>query len=75
MLAARGGLALACDNNAAIEIVGDTYRVITSARGARAYKVFRSKGEVVAERLPTRKAYAPLEHLLTRTESGRSSKG
>ncbi len=62
----RGGLAIACDNNAAVEIVGDTYRVLTSAENARAYKIFKHKGKIVTEQLSWSKAYKPLESLLTK---------
>lgn len=74
MMAKYGGLALACDNSAAIEIAGDTYRVVTSSRNAKAYRVFKHKGGVVTERLRARKQHAPLEHLLTRTPTDSPSK-
>ncbi len=66
MIAKRGGVGIACDNNAAIEIVGERYRVITSGEGARAYRVLRREGEVVAEELTADGGYAPLAALLGR---------
>ena len=66
MISKRGGLAIACDNNAAVEIVGDTYRVLASAENARAYKIFKHKGKIVTEQLSRSEAYKPLEILLTK---------
>ena len=66
MIAKRGGIAIACDNNAAIEIAGGRYRVITSGEDARAYRIRRGDGRVVAEELTPNGDYGSLSGLLRR---------
>jgi len=44
-------MGIAIDNNCALEIVDDKYRILSSKRGAKAYKVYRSKGKVKLEEL------------------------
>ena len=66
MLAKRGGIGIACDNNAAIEIVDEQYRVLTSAPNAKAYKLFKRGGQVVTVELPQNSEYTPLADLLRR---------
>ena len=66
MIAKRGGIGIACDNNAALEIVGDNYRVITSTPEGKAYKLFkRNRQVIIAELLPDNK-WRPLADLLKR---------
>ena len=64
MIAKRGGIGIACDNNAAIEIVGDHYRVLTSASDAKAYKLFKRNGQVTVTELPQDSDRTPLVDLL-----------
>ena len=66
MIAKRGGIGIACDNNAAIEIVGDNYRVLTSAPNAKAYKLFKRNGRVIVSELRQGDEYTPLANLLRR---------
>ena len=66
MIAKRGGIGIACDNNAAIKIVGDHYRVLTSAPNAKAYKLFKRNGRVVITELLQNSEYTPLADLLRR---------
>ena len=66
MIEKRGGIGIACDNNAAIEIVGNHYRVLTSAPNAKAYKLFKQNGRAIVSELPQESEYAPLEDLLQR---------
>ena len=66
MIARRGGIGIACDNNAAIEIVGDHYRILTSAPNAKAYKLFKRNGRAVIAELHPDSEYAPLADLLQR---------
>ena len=66
MIAKRGGIGIACDNNAAIEIVGEHYRIITSDPDAKAYKLFKRNGRVVIVELLEDNAYTPLPDLLRR---------
>lgn len=66
MIAKRGGIGIACDNNAAMEIVGGRYRVLTSGEDAKAYKLFKRKGRAVVTELPRDGEYRPLAELLRR---------
>ena len=66
MIAKRGGIGIACDNNAAIEIVGDHYRILTSNPNAKAYKLFKRSGRAVISELPQDNEYMPLTNLLQR---------
>ena len=66
MIAKRGGIGIACDNNAAIEIVGEQYRVLTSAPAGKAYKFFKRNGNVVPVELSQDSEYRPLANLLRR---------
>lgn len=62
MMSRTPGVAVALDNCAAIEIAGDQYRIITSKRGAHAYRVYWSAGEYHRERLA--RDWQPLAELL-----------
>ena len=66
MIAKRGGIGIACDNNAAIEIVGEHYRVLSSTPHAKAYKLFKRKGRAIVTELPQNSEYIPLTDLLSR---------
>ena len=66
MIEKRGGIGIACDNNAAIEIVGNRYRVITSTPDAKAYKLFKRNGRAIVSELPQDSEYTPLDGLLKR---------
>jgi len=63
MIHKRGGIALACDNNAAIEIVGSSYRVLVSSNEAKAYKIYKYKGRIIKIRLPSNTKYKSLSEL------------
>lgn len=66
MIARRGGIGIACDNNAALEIVGDEYRILTSNPSAKAYKVYRKSGNTIVSELESQAEYTPLSKLLSR---------
>ena len=66
MITKRGGIGIACDNNAAIEIVGNHYGVLTSAPNAKAYKLFKRNGQVIVAELPQDSESTPLADLLKR---------
>lgn len=51
MMTRTPGVAVALDNCAAIEIKDDQYRILTSKRGAHAYRVYWSAGDYYKERL------------------------
>lgn len=42
-------LGIALDNNCALEIIDDTYRIITSKEGVKAYALYLKEGELVKE--------------------------
>jgi len=65
MILKFGGIGLAVDDNCALEVVGDSYRVITSKQSAKAYRLFRRRGEVVRERIRERPQFTLLEELLS----------
>lgn len=62
----RGGIGIACDNNAAIEVIGDSYRVLTALPNTKAYKLFKRDGRVIVSELPQQREYVPLDQLLKR---------
>ena len=64
MVARHGGATLACDNHAALEIAGDTWRVLTSRRSGRAYRLLKRRGKVRVDLLPADGTYRPLGDLL-----------
>ena len=66
LIAKRGGIGIACDNNAAIEIVGEHYRILTSAPDGKAYKLFKRDGNAVITELSQDNEYTPLTDLLRR---------
>ena len=66
MIEKRGGIGIACDNNAAIEIVGEHYRILTSAPTGKAYKLFKRNGNAHTVALSQNSEYTPLADLLTR---------
>jgi dipeptidase E len=62
MIRKIGGTGIALENNCAIEFIDDRfYRVITSKDYSRAYRLYKSGGEVVAERIRQEKQLAPVE--------------
>ena len=66
MIAKRGGIGIACDNNAAIEIIGEYYRILTSTSDGKAYKLFKHNGSTVIKELSQNSEYSPLANLLKR---------
>jgi len=66
MIRKRGGLGIALDNNCAIEVVDDKYRVLAAKRKAQAYRVFKQEGEVITEQIARRRQRAPLSELMIR---------
>jgi dipeptidase E len=55
---------IACDDNAAIEIIDDHYRIITSSSSAKAYRLCRNRDGVDVEEIPQEASHSPLSHLL-----------
>ena len=65
MVRSYGGVAIALENGSAIEVIDDTYRVVTSLRGAKAYRVYRENGKAREEELPLDKQFRPIEELVS----------
>ncbi|MBD3242214.1 MAG: peptidase E [Chitinivibrionales bacterium] len=65
MVRKRGDTALAADDNTAIEIVGNQWRVYRSRRSGKAYRLTRASGAVHVERLPADHEFRPLAALLS----------
>ena len=59
-------VAVAIDNNCAIEVVDDAYRVITSQPAAAAYKLLNRRGELSVQRIEEKEEYEPIARLLQR---------
>lgn len=64
MMKKNSEVAIAIDNCAAIEIVGDGYRIIKSKKTANAYKVYWKGGKYFKELIESKKEFAKLELLL-----------
>jgi hypothetical protein len=64
MIQKTGGIGIAIENNCAIEFVdGRFYRVISWKVYSRAYRVYKSGGEVSVEQIRQEKRFAPVESL------------
>lgn len=59
--------ALACDDRAALEIVGDRWRLLTCGRAAKAYRLVPGCTSPRIERLPGDGRFRPLAQLLNQT--------
>ncbi len=64
MIRKTGGLGIAIENNCAIEFIDDRFfRVIRSNDRSRAYRVYKLRGDVVAEQIRQQQQLAPIEIL------------
>jgi dipeptidase E len=64
MIRKTGSVGVALENNCAIEFIdGRFYKVISSKSNARAYRVYKSGGEVVAEQIRQEQQLAPVKSL------------
>jgi dipeptidase E len=59
----HGGVGLALDDFAALEIINDQFRIITSKPIAKAFKVYKEKGRLIYEKIPKNK-FLPLSYLI-----------
>lgn len=50
---------IAIDNNCAVEFIDDKYKVITSRKGRKAYRVFKKANKVIMEEIQKKKDYLP----------------
>lgn len=64
MMKKFSGIAVAIDDCAALEIVNDKYRIITSNENANAYKVYWKQNKFYEEQITKTKEYKNLEDLL-----------
>ena len=70
MIRKTGGIGIAIENNCAIEFIdGRFYKVISSKSYSRAYKVYKTGGEVIAEQIRQERQLAPVECLEQRSGS------
>ncbi len=59
----HGGVGLALDDYAALEIIDDQFRIITSKPVAKAFKVYKEKGKLVYEEIAKNK-FLPRSYLI-----------
>ncbi len=64
MVQKHSDVGIAIDDNCAIEVVGDSYKVITSKAGAGAYKLLNRRGEFSIGRIVQREEHEPIAMLL-----------
>jgi len=64
MIGRASGIGIAIENNCAIAFLDDrTYRVYRSKENSRAYRVYRTGGEVISEQIRPEKEAAPIDRL------------
>jgi dipeptidase E len=63
MIRKASGMGIAIENNCAIEFIDGFYKVISSKSSARAYKVYKTGGEVIAQQIRQEKRLAPVKFL------------
>ena len=66
MVRKHSDVGIGIDNNCAVEVVDDTYRVITSQAAAGAYKLLNRSEEVLAQRLDQKEEFESIAQLLLR---------
>ena len=66
MMRRHSDVGIAIDDCCALEIVDDTYRVITSREGAGAYRLTKHRGRIAVHPIAQREEYAPLAELVRR---------
>ena len=64
MIKEKGGISIALTDCSAIEIIDDTYRIITSSKEAKAYRLYKKNKKVIEEELTPEAAFRPLNELL-----------
>jgi len=66
MIKKVGGFGIAIENGAAIEYVGEKFRVLATKKSAGAYKIFKQRGKIIELPLPKTKEFLPLSKLYER---------
>ncbi len=64
MIKQKGNIVIALTNCSAIEIIDDTYRIITSSKEAKAYRLYRKNKKVIEEKLAIENTFKPLKELM-----------
>lgn len=57
-------LCIGLENNSALEIIGDTYRIITSRDTAKAYIIYKKDGQLVKEVIKEKNEFMPIDELI-----------
>ena len=66
MVSKKRGIGIAIDNDCALAVVDDGYRVLSAALDAGAYTLFARDGEVVERPIETAEEYLPVSNLYQR---------
>ena len=66
MLIRKRGTGTAIDNDCALALVDDGYKVLSAAPDAGAYTLFVQRGEVVERRIEAAEEYLPVSNLYQR---------
>lgn len=64
MMKGNSKVAIALDNCSALEVIDDTYRIITSKPTAKARKIYWKRNEYVVQEIEMSETYRPLQELL-----------
>ena len=54
---------IAIDNNCAMEFIDGGYKVLTSEKIRKAYRVFKKRNEIIIEEIPKKNNFMPISHL------------
>jgi len=66
MIQKIGGMGIAIDENCAIEFLDDKYRVITSRKSAKAFRVYKKDGKVISKEIEQKNNLMPIATLYER---------
>lgn len=64
MMASQNEVGIALENNCAIAIIGDSYRILTSEPHRKGYKIYKQGDQVITQPLEPGVVYQPLTELL-----------
>ena len=66
MIQKIGGMGIAIDENCAIEFLDDKYKVITSKKSAKAFRVYKKNGKVISKEIEQKNGLMPIATLYER---------
>jgi dipeptidase E len=66
MMKKTSGVAIAVENCCAIEIIDNSFRIISSKKTAKAYKVYWKNGKYFKEKIPKKKDFSLIKKLVTK---------